>query len=119
MRLKTPPQPVVFRFDGPTALCSAVEEIYRMAPKAPSALCRWQGRYFLQVRAGLGMRRRLARSGARYGACLGASPVLFAFCREHGCEISRDPVAKLGGALARGKKEGQTGEEPRAGMSYS
>lgn len=102
MRLKTPPQPVVFRFDGPTALCSAVEEIYRMAPKAPSVLCRWRGRYFLQVRAGLGMRGRLARSGARYGACLGASPVFFAYCREHGVEISGDPVAKLGGALARG-----------------
>lgn len=108
MRLKTPPQPVVFRFDGPTALCAAVEEIYRMDPQAPSALCRWRGRYFLQVRAGLHMRGRLARSGARYGACLGASPVLYAYCQEHGKEISRDAVAKLGRALAKRKDGGES-----------
>ena len=100
MKLKTPPQPLVFVFDGPTALCAAVSEFYRLGPPAPSELCMWRGRYYLQVGAGLGGRGRYRRSGERWGQCLGARPVLYAFCREHGSEISRNAVAQLGGALA-------------------
>lgn len=99
MRLKGAPQPMVFRFDGPTALCGAVEGIYRLTPGAASRLCRWRGRYFLRVEAGLAQRQQLARAAEPYGKCLGASPVLYAYCQEHGQEISRDPVAKLGQAL--------------------
>lgn len=104
MRLKTPPQPLVFCFEGATALCGAVAEIYRVEPKAPSALCLWQGKYVLRVSAGLLRRRRLAQAACRYGECLGASPVFYAFCLEHGEEISADAVSQLGGALEGDKK---------------
>ncbi len=67
MKLKRPPQPLVFMFDGPTALCAAVSELYRREPKAPSALCEWRGRYYLQVGAPLNGRRRLAGVGERWG----------------------------------------------------
>lgn len=99
MKLKTPPQPLVFAFEGPTALCAAVAELYRLAPGAASSLCEWRGKYYLQVDAGLGGRRKLMGIGGRWGRCLGAAPVMYAFCREHGREISEDPVAQLGGAL--------------------
>lgn len=111
MKLKTPPQPLVFVYDGPTALCAAVSELYRLEPRTPSALCMWRGRYYLQVGACLGKRRRLARVGERWGLCLGACPVLYAFCREHGREISRDAVAQLGGALARQSRKRNEGAE--------
>lgn len=113
MKLKTPPQPLVFVYEGPTALCAGVSEIYRLEPQAPSALCMWQGRYYLQVCARLGGRRQLIRAGERWGRCLGACPVLYSFCREHGCEISQNAVAQLGGALARQgrQKNGRQKEE--------
>lgn len=111
MKLKRPPQPLVFMFDGPTALCAAVSELYRREPKAPSALCEWRGRYYLQVGAPLNGRRRLAGVGERWGRCLGARPVLYAFCREHGREISQNAVAQLGGALLRHGKRGKKREE--------
>ncbi|RKJ38273.1 hypothetical protein D7X94_16985 [Acutalibacter sp. 1XD8-33] len=101
MRLKTPPQPLVFCFDGATALCGAVAEIYRIQPKTPSALCLWRGKYILQVSSGLLERRRLAQAVCRYGECLGASPVFYAFCQEHGEEISGDAVSQLGKALSK------------------
>lgn len=104
MRMKTPPQPLVFRLEGATALCGAVAEIYRRWPAAPSCLCIWQGFYYLRVGARLCQRGRLARAAGRYGICLGPCPVLFAYCREHGEEISADAVAKLGKALTRGQK---------------
>ena len=104
MKLKTPPQPLVFVYDGPTALCAAVSEFYRLEPLATSALCMWRGRYYLLVGAGLSRRRKVRRTGERWGQCLGPSPVLYAFCREHGCEISGNAVAQLGGALARQRK---------------
>lgn len=106
MKLKAPPQPVVFRFRGPTALCGAVEEIYKLASRVPSDLCKWRGAYYLQVGAGLGERRRLAAAAKRYGDFLGVCPVFYAFCREHGREISGDAVAKLGGALRKDSKDG-------------
>ncbi len=52
MRMKTPPQPLVFRLEGATALCGAVAEIYRRWPAAPSCLCIWQGFYYLRVEIG-------------------------------------------------------------------
>lgn len=106
MKMKTPPQPLVFRFDGATALCGAVENIYKLSPCVSSALCRWREWYFLRVGAKLGMRGQLMRAVAGYGDYLGVSPVLYAFCLEHGEEISGDAVAQLGGALARGKMRG-------------
>lgn len=111
MKLKRPPQPLVFVYDGPTALCAAVSELYRLEPKTPSALCVWRGRYYLQVGARLSGRRQLARAGERWGRCLGACPVMYAFCREHGCEISQNAVAQLGGALARQGGNGKKRKE--------
>lgn len=119
MKMKTPPQPLVFVFRGPTALCAAVSELYRMEPRVASSLCVWRGKYFLQVGAGLCRRSRMAQKVEQYGECLGASPVLYAFCREHGQEISQDAVAQLGKALtqngrpnrAAGKKNGPKRKE--------
>lgn len=113
MKLKKTPQPLVFVYEGPTALCAAVSGLYRLDPQAPSELCMWQGRYYLQVGARLSGRKRLIRVGERWGRCLGACPVLYSFCREHGCEISQNAVAQLGGALAgQGrKKNGRKREE--------
>ncbi len=34
MKLKRPPQPLVFVYDGPTALCAAVCELYRLEPNS-------------------------------------------------------------------------------------
>lgn len=99
MRMKKPPQPLLFRFDGPTTLCEAVQELYRLDPGVSAALCLWQGKYHLLVAAGLRGRKRLAQALRRYGTFLGASPVLYAFCREHGQEITRDAVARLGAVL--------------------
>ncbi len=110
MRMKTPPQPLVFRFEGATALCGAVTEIYRRWPKAPSELCTWGGAYFLQVGAGLSARKRLAGTAGQFGCCLGPCPVLYAFCREHGEEISRDAVAQLGKALSGGGSDRKNGK---------
>lgn len=111
MKLKMPPQPLVFAFDGPTALCAAVTELYRLQPRAPSALCVWRGRYYLQVSTGLLGRRQVWRAGERFGQCLGASPVLYAFCREHGREISQNAVAQLGRALLSQGGRGRKSEE--------
>lgn len=114
MRMKRPPQPLVFRFDTATDLCGAVAELYGFDPAAPSALCSWRGRYFLQVCAGLTKRKRLAEAVGRYGSCLGASPVLYSFCQEHGAEISRDAVRELGAALCginKDPKNGKNSEE--------
>lgn len=105
MRMKTPPQPLVFRLEGAEALCSAVAELYRRWPQAPSCLCMWRGAYFLQVEAGLCQRGEVRRTAGAFGKCLGACPVRFAFCREHGEEISLDPVAELGRALDTGGDE--------------
>lgn len=102
MRIQSPPQPLVFRLEGPTALCGAVAAIYRSWPQAPSGLCLWRGAYYLQVGVGLAQRQRLARAAGRYGRCLGPCPTFYAFCREHGEEICAEPVAKLGKALVNG-----------------
>ncbi len=110
MRIKTPPQPLVFRLEGATALCGAVAAIYRAWPKAASSLCLWRGAYYLQVSAGLAQRQRLARTAGRYGRCLGPCPTFYAFCREHGEEISAEPVAKLGKALAKGANGPENGK---------
>ncbi len=108
MKLKTPPQPIVFRFEGPTALCEAVRSLYEVVPNAPSALCGWRGFYFLRVQVGFKTRKRVMVLGARYGVCLGACPVLYAYFQEHGKEISQNPVEDLGGTL--GHKKGSAKE---------
>lgn len=101
VRMKTPPQPLVFCYNGPTALCAAVAELYRLEPKVPSALCVWRGKYYLRVEARLNRRKCVAETGGQYGVCLGPCPVLYAFCQEHGEEITQNAVAQLGGALTR------------------
>lgn len=112
MRIKTPPQPLVFRLEGASALCGAVAELYRRWPEAPSCLCLWQGAYFLQVEARLSQRRQMNRVVQSFGCCLGPRPVLFAYCREHGREIGHNLISGLGKALNQGKK-GAGDEENR------
>lgn len=104
--MKMPPQPLVFRYDGATALCAAVAELYRLEPQTPSALCMWRGKYYLRVESGLSKRKHVAETGGRYGVCLGPCPVLYSFCQEHGEEITQNAVAQLGGALSRHRRGG-------------
>lgn len=99
MRLKRPAQPLVFRFAGVTPLCGAAVALYEEFPLVESSLCLYRGAYYLKVGATLGQRPKVRRKAARYGASLGASPVLYAYCEEHGRCLSTDAVGELGGVL--------------------
>ena len=101
MRLKSPAQPLVFRFAGAGALCCAAAALYRALPDLESALCLYRGSYYLRVGASLGQRGRVRRRAGAFGRCLGASPVLYAYCEEHGRSLSANAVAELGGAMER------------------
>lgn len=103
MKLKRPPQPLVFQYESATALCGAVASLYRHRPLRAS-LCLYRGRYYLEVRCGLGKRGRVRRACRPYGPCLGPSPVLYAYFEEHGLPLSQDAVAQLGGALHRRRR---------------
>lgn len=96
-------QPLVFCFGTATALCSAVSCLYAALPFAAAKLCVYRGRYYLAVGAGLKNRPQAAALAAAFGENLGAAAVLYAFCAEHGTEISKNAVAELGKALNHGR----------------
>lgn len=100
-RLGSPPQALVFRFTGVTALCGAVAALYRRLPQAAGRLCLYQGRYYLAVQAGLAGRPRARKAAGGYGDFLGPARVLYAYCEEHGRTISQNAVVELGAALDR------------------
>lgn len=100
MRLKNPAQPLVFCFPDASALCAAVQALYSLRPAMPGRLALSQGRYYLCVQARLRDRQAVRRAAAT-GESLGAAPVLYAFHREHGMEISADAVRELGAALGK------------------
>lgn len=95
-------QPLVFCFGSATALCGAVAALYAAKPIAAASLCAYRGRYYLAVGAGLKNRCRVAALAENFGENLGAAAVLYAFCAEHGTEISKNAVAELGKALNHG-----------------
>lgn len=99
MRLKRPAQPLVFRFAGVTPLCGAAVALYEGYPQVKSSLCLYRGAYYLEVAAALRQRPGVRRRAAPYGTSLGASPVLYAYCEEHGRCLSTDAVGELGGVL--------------------
>ena len=99
MRLKRPAQPLVFRFPGATPLCGAAAALYERFPQVESSLCLYRGAYYLKVCATLAQRPEVRRKAAPFGASLGASPVLYAYCEEHGRCLSTDAVGELGGVL--------------------
>lgn len=99
MRLKTPAQPLVFCFSDVTALCTAVQALYSLQPALPGRLALSRGRYYLCVYARLRDRQVVRRAAG--GESLGPAPVLYAYYREHGLEISADAIKKLGAALAK------------------
>lgn len=99
MRLKRPPQPIVVRYPGATALCDGVAELYERNPKLQARLCLYRGNYYLKAAASIGQRPQVRRTGEKYGTVLGACPVLYAYCEEHGVRLSSDAVKELGGAL--------------------
>lgn len=101
MRIKTPAQPLLFRFRGVTALMAAVATLYGAWPAMGGRLSLFQGRYYLLLAAGLSQRGTVRCALMPYGEPLGASPVLYAFFAEHGRELSRDAVAELGRAMGR------------------
>lgn len=98
LRLKTPAQPLVFCFRDATALCAAVQELYRLRPRLAAGLALSGGRYYLSVQAPL-RDRQVVRACAPL-SCLGAAPVLYAYRREHGTELSRNAIKELGRPLA-------------------
>lgn len=99
MRLKRPAQPLVFRFPGAGCLCGAAAALYEGCPGLEASLSLYGGAYYLKAAATLGQRPRVRRLAARYGTLLGACPVLYAYCEEHGRCLSTDAVKELGGAL--------------------
>ncbi len=103
MRIKTPAQPLVFRYQGATALLTAVAELYGSCPQLRSRLCLYAGWYYLAVKAGLRERPAVRSVAGEYGEDLGASPVLYAYYAEHGRELSGNAVQELGAALGRRK----------------
>ena len=75
MKLKRPPQPLVFQYENVTALCTAVVQLYPCRPWQ-AALCLYRGRYYLSIGCALGRRqeaRRLANM-ARYTSRSSAWP---------------------------------------------
>ena len=97
--MKRPAQPLVFRFGGATALCGGAAALYGNFPKLEASLCLYRGAYYLRVGATLGERSSVRRALAPYGSWLGASPVLYAYCEEHGRCLSTNAVGELGRAL--------------------
>ena len=86
MRLKRPAQPLVFQFQRAGSLCAAVACLYR-------------GAYYLKAAAALRQRQSVRRLAAPFGKPLGACPVFYAYCEEHGRCLSTNAVEELGGAL--------------------
>lgn len=103
MRIKSPVLPLVFRFGSVSAMMNAVAVLYGLRPDTQARLCLFAGRYYLAVGAGLTERPGIRSGAGEFGRCLGAAPVLYAFCAEHGREISQNAVIDLGGALCGGK----------------
>lgn len=97
MRLKSPAQPLVFCFSDASSLCAAVQALYRLRPRLTAGLTLSGGRYYLCVQAPLRDRQVVRRIACR--CCLGASPVLYAYRREHGLELSQNVIKELGGPL--------------------
>ena len=97
--MKRPAQPLVFRFRGATALCGAAAARYGSFPKLEASLCLYRGFYYLRVCATLRERFPVRRTLAPFGLWLGASPVLYAYCEEHGRCLSTNAVGELGRAL--------------------
>ena len=91
MRLKRPAQPLVFQFQRAGSLCAAVACLYQAWPKLEASLCLYRGAYYLKAAAAL--RQRC------FGKPLGACPVFYAYCEEHGRCLSTNAVEELGGAL--------------------
>ncbi len=96
MKLKRPAQPLLFCFSGVTPLCAAAEALYQLYPGLGAELCLYRGRYFLSVYAGLSQRRQVLRAASESGSYLGPAQVLYAYCSEHGRELSRNALTDLG-----------------------
>lgn len=99
MRLKSPPQPLVFCFSGVSPLCGAVAKLYDIYPEVSAYLCLNAEKYYLAVYASLAMRRRVFSIVMEYGSYLGPGSVKYSFYEEHGQKITHEAVAKLGAAL--------------------
>lgn len=99
MRLKRPPQPLVVRYTGATALCDGVAGLYEKYPQLKATLCLYREKYYLKAAVRLSQRPQVSRTAEEYGTVLGACPVLYAYCEEHGRRLSADAVKELGGAL--------------------
>lgn len=98
LRLKTPAQPLVFCFSDASSLCAAVQALYSLRPALTAGLSLSGGCYYLAVQAPLRDRQVVRRVAP--GCCLGPAPVLYAYRREHGAELSKNAIHELGRLLA-------------------
>ncbi len=94
-KIKRPVQPLVYKLGGARALCGAIAELSRIRPKLSGSLSIYRGGYYLAVSGPLRTRGRVRAAAGRYGKGLGAARVLYAYCAEHGRELSRDAIAEL------------------------
>ena len=99
VRLKRPAQPLVFQFQRAGSLCAAVACLYQAWHKLEASLCLYRGAYYLKAAAALRQRQSVRRLAAPFGKPLGACPVFYAYCEEHGRCLSTNAVEELGGAL--------------------
>ena len=95
MRLKRPAQPLVFQFQRAGSLCAAVACLYQAWPKLEASLCLYRGAYYLKAAAALRQRQSVRRLAAPFGKPLGACPVFYAYCEEHGRCLSTNAVEEL------------------------
>ena len=99
MRMKAPPQPLVFCFTGVTVLCEAVSALYRMDAAIKASLCVYAEKYYLAVYLSLKKREKFRKLLREYGEFLGPGCVQFAYFAEYGRKITGDAVAGLGSAM--------------------
>lgn len=95
MRLKRPPQPLVFCFADAASLCAAWVGLYERLPCLRAGLCLYRGRYYLAAYGKLADRGMILSAAGGYGVCLGPAPVFYAYCAEHGLELSQNVLQEL------------------------
>ena len=99
VRLKRPAQPLVFQFQRAGSLCAGVGFLFQAVAKLAGSLGLLRGADYLKSAASLRQRQSVRRLAAPFGKPLGACPVFYAYCEEHGRCLSTNAVEELGGAL--------------------
>lgn len=88
-KIKSVPQPLVFRYRALGALGFALARVCCLAPQAQTGISVYRGEYYLAVWATLLARPLVQNAAGRNGTYLGPVPVRYAYYAEHGRELSR------------------------------